>query len=215
MKLALFDFDETLTQRNSLWCLYRMALNERPGLMAKMISRSIVSPWTQTKLERDVEWKSYSKFDHIKRVFRQQLYLSLVDSFSKEDLYNLGCDIAPTLRLNQFVVDRLITLNAEGHCIWVVTGSLEPFVEGVIDQLKWPVDRVVGTSWEPEIIGTPGFKECLRHEKVKRIQSIVDCEPKKVVSAVAYGNLPDDGPMLSLAEKSFSVSNGKPNLLTH
>ena len=127
----------------------------------------------------------------------------------------MGFNSAPTLKLNQFVVDKLIALSEEGHRIWVVTGSLEPFVEGVVDQLKWPIERVLGTSWEPEVIGTPGLKECLRHEKVKRIQSIVDCEPKKVVNAVAYGNLPDDGPMLSLAEKSFSVSNGKPNLLTH
>lgn len=213
MKLALFDFDETLTQQNSLWCLFQIAVKAKPQLLMDMSIRSALLPVYRKRLERDLDWKVRSWGSHSKRAFRQQLYVALSRNFMKSDVYDMGRLAAQQLQFNEVVIEQLMELESAGHESWVVTGSLEPFVEGVIDQISWPVTRIVGTQWEPEAIRAPHFKECLRHEKVRRIQSILDCMPTTHRSTVAYGNLPDDGPMLALAEKSFSVSRGKPSLI--
>lgn len=213
MKLALYDFDETLTHKNSLWCLIQNAVKSKPELVVQMGIKSIFSPFLRNGLERDREWDAPSFGNHSKRVFRQQLYLALARHFDEDDLYGFGQEAARRLKVNQNVVDMMIQYDRKGHETWIVTGSIEPFVQGVVDHYGWPVSRVVGTLWEPGRVGTRTFKECLRHEKVKRITAQMGCLPKHGWEMVAFGNLPDDGPMLDLATTSFSVSRGKPSLL--
>jgi phosphoserine phosphatase len=213
MKIALYDFDETLTRQNSLWCLLKLAAKAKPKFAMQIIAQSLIFPAHRNKLEKDLNWHQISWLCHSKRTFRHQLYLALTQHFEKSDLYDMGREAAKTIEINEPVVELLMKYRQQGHESWIVTGSLEPFVEGVRDQLDWPIARVVGTQWDPLSMRNPDFKECLRHEKVNRIRSLWDCMPAKSRETVAFGNLPDDGPMLMLAEKSFSVSKGKPSLV--
>lgn len=215
MKLALFDFDETLTRQNSLWCLFQIAARAKPKMLAQVSARTALLPIYRNKLERDINWHKRNFGDHSKRTFRQQMYVALANNFNESELYDFGRLAAQRLDFNDSILDLLQKLDQEGHESWIVTGSIEPYVQGVSDAMGWPIKRIIGTQWSPGCINKPDFKECLRHEKVKRILSALEDMPIKKLETIAFGNLPDDGPMLTLAMQAFSVSKGKPSPLNY
>jgi len=194
-KIAIFDFDETLVKENSLSFLFKYFLGRRPlftylfPILAKrQVSRKIIK-------------------NEIKRHF----YMLSLNNKSNELVFEAGVNTAEKLTPIKPVLERMMDLHAQGVDIWIITASPQFFIEGIVNKLKWPVERVIGTLLKEDgnvlngLIGT----ECQIEEKVVRFNALISDEKLTCIVKEAYGNLPVDIPMLELAEKMFYVTNGQ------
>ena len=195
MQLALFDFDETLIHENSLNALFKEASGS--NLLWMKALPALLSPVLYGQ--------------GVKLAIKRQLYKNCLGGVLTQQLEPLGEKIASTFTPIQ---ETLVALKS--HCatrdqIWIVTASPELFVRGIFKANNWPFDRIIGTIL-PErtgkFTGEMGV-ECAYKEKPKRINEALSelSDPPTIVKA--YGNLPADGPMLSMAQQGLVVSNGK------
>ncbi|GAA61271.1 hypothetical protein P20652_3148 [Pseudoalteromonas sp. BSi20652] len=130
---------------------------------------------------------------------------------SNELVFEAGVNTAEKLTPIKPVIDRMMHLHAQGVEIWIITASPQYFIEGIVNKLQWPVERVIGTLLKEDdnvlngLIGT----ECQIEEKVARFNTLIASEKLTCSVEEAYGNLPVDIPMLELAEKKFYVKKGQ------
>lgn len=195
MKLALFDFDETLIRENSLGVLFKEVTKKRflfPDVLPLFFRA-----------------KTYSQ--GIKFSIKRRLYKRCLVNVKEEQLTSAGRVAAARLNPLDNVVERLHNLHEQGYTIWIVTATPTPFVKSIVDTWQWPIAKVIGTELNKNgNIYTGEFgAECMREEKVKRIQKVIDDEQLRPSIGAAYGNLPVDIPMMSLAAESYAVTHGR------
>ncbi|MBB1367646.1 haloacid dehalogenase-like hydrolase [Pseudoalteromonas sp. SR44-5] len=194
-KIAVFDFDETLVKENSLSFLFKYFLGKRP------LFTYLLPIFTKQKVSRRT----------IKNSIKQHFYMLSLNKKSNELVFQAGLDTAEKLTPIKPVVDRMMHLHAQGVEIWIITASPQYFIEGIVNKLQWPVERVIGTLLKEDanvlngLIGT----ECQIEEKVARFNTLIAGEKLTCSVEEAYGNLPVDIPMLELAEKKFYVKKGQ------
>ncbi|SHN92009.1 Phosphoserine phosphatase [Bathymodiolus heckerae thiotrophic gill symbiont] len=192
MKLALFDFDETLIYQNSLGYLFKEVTNKR-----------FIFPSTLSLI---FEFDTYRH--GIKFSIKRRLYKSCLAGVSEKKLYEAGKTSSKKLHPLDEVVDCLHELHKQNYIIWIVTATPALFVKGVINQWGWPVERVIGTElYQNNNIYTGDLgEECMKEEKVKRINDVIKSKKLEPTIEIAFGNLPVDIPMMSLANKSYAVA---------
>ena len=193
-RLALFDFDETLIRENSLGVLFR-ALGRCGPLWLEALG---------------VFFYDRVYREGIRPAVKQQLYGHCLAGAVEADLLRHGRERASALHPIAETVRRLRALHEDGVEIWIVTATPRPFVQGIIETLGWPVRRVLGT--EPPTLDGLHYSgeigtECRREEKTRRIQEELADWSGEIVAA--YGNAPDDLPMLALARQGFVVHKGR------
>jgi len=194
-KVALFDFDETLVKENSLSYLFKFLLGNKPLFLYLF---PII-----------LDYRIYN--GQLKKVIKQRLYKRALSGRDPQNIYQAGRDTAQKLSKIDEVVERMMNLNKQGVEVWIITASPQSFIEGVVDELQWPVKRVIGTllnSHEGKLTGLIG-DECQLQEKVSRFNEVVVQDELRCSVQESYGNLPADIPMLALAENKFYVENAK------
>lgn len=193
--VALFDFDETLVKENSLSYLFKYLLGNKP----------LFTYLLPTLCDR----RSYVG-EH-KAAIKYCLYKRSLSGRTSSEVYEAGKNTAKKLTLFTQVTDKLIQLDKEGVEVWIITASPQIFIEGVVDELQWPVKRVVGTRLKShnEVLSGDIGNECQINEKVYRFNEIVEQEGLQLNVQEAYGNLPVDLPMLKLATNQFYVEYDK------
>lgn len=196
-KIAVFDFDETLVKENSLSFLFKFFLGRRP------LFTYLLPIFIKQKISRKT----------IKNSIKQHFYMLSLNKKSNELVFQAGLDTAEKLTPIKSVVDRMMSLHAQGVEIWIITASPQYFIEGIVNKLQWPVERVIGTLLKEDDNVLNGFigTECQIEEKVVRFNSLIAGEKLTCTVVEGYGNLPVDIPMLDLAEKKFYVKNGRLN----
>ncbi len=194
MKVALFDFDETLIKENSLGALFKAAsginhlwFHALPVLLKACFSRKT-----------------------IRQAIKEHLYEKCLSGVEKNALYQHGFACAESFTPNKDVVNKLFEYHRRQLKIWIITASPELFVHGILDRLSWPYDHIIGTQLSSDDgLLTGVFEvECAYHEKIKQIEKVLDVCSDKLFFEYAYGNLPADRAMLNFAVKSFVVSKG-------
>jgi len=195
MKLALFDFDETLIHQNSLECLFKEVANKR-----------FLFPDTLSLIFELNTYRHGIKFS-----IKRRLYKRCLSGVSEKKLYKAGKVSSEKLRQLNEIVDCLYELHKQNYIIWIVTAAPTIFIKGVIETWDWPVERVIGTElYQNNNIYTGSFgEECMKDEKVKRINDVINNEKLELTIEIAYGNLPVDIPMMSLANTSYAVAGKK------
>ena len=196
--IAIFDFDETLVKENSLSLLFKYFLGNKPLFIYLF---PII-----------LNFRIY--IGSIKTVIKSRLYKRALTNKSMMEVFQAGNSAADKLTPIQPVVDRMMSLHAEGIEVWIITASPQAFIEGVVAQLGWPINRVIGTLLKEEnnvLNGLVG-NECQIDEKVIRFNKLMQDEKVQCTVKEAYGNLPVDIPMLGLAKKKFCVTDGKLSL---
>jgi phosphatidylglycerophosphatase C len=200
-KLALFDFDGTLTRGDSLLPFLKAAAG--PIGFAKALA--LASPWLAgygLKLVRN----DFAK---------QKLLASALGGMGAERLAELGRVFARDKVPGMLREDMKAVLRQrrdEGYNCVLVSASLdlylkpwaqeEQFVAVLCSQLSYDAKgRATG-----KLLGT----NCYGEEKVRRIEDWLQSRerPRHIV---AYGDTPGDGPMLALADQAFWVRRDRQN----
>ncbi|WP_108649399.1 HAD-IB family phosphatase [Dongshaea marina] len=195
-KLALFDFDQTLILENSLGTLFK-EVSRRKRLWPLLIPEFLKGKMLRRGVRTTIKHKLYHRCLH---------------QSDEQRLREIGQQCADRFTINQPVFHQLSELAASGIQVWVVTASPRPFIEGVIQGLGWPVARVVGTELlesEPGLYSGRYENECSHHHKELRLNSLFKEEGLTPEIVEAYGNLPADRELLSMAKKGFAVKGAR------
>jgi len=193
MKIALFDFDETLVQENSLNFLFKHFLGNRPFAIQLL----------------PLLFKASTYQQGIKVSIKTYLYKKSLNGKRQEQLFAAGIALFDKVTPITEVVDLMKKLNNEGIEIWIVTASPESYISGIVEKLGWPVKRVIGTTMVEQNGMLTGEieSECQEQEKVVRLKRVFSNDDQGYDIIQAYGNLPVDIPMLKMAKNSFYVLN--------
>ncbi len=190
MDLALFDFDGTITDRDSLFDFLRFTF----GSVRCAVGAFVLGPVLALYIGRCIpNWRAKES------VFRHFLGGLDVGEFRRAALrYSLE-------RLPEIVrpraVERIEWHRRKGHRILVVSASAEDWMEGWCAKLGLELLGTRLESREGRITGKIEGRNCNGPEKVRRIREAVDLD--RYGRIYAYGNSGGDRDMLALADERY------------
>ncbi len=189
-KLALFDFDGTLIAGDSLHSFLRIAL-PAPRLALGMAQQA---PRVLAALLGMAD-KSRAK---------ERLLAELFTGWNREALQEAGRTYAAKFfprQLRPGAAQRVASYLADGFRVIIVTASMEEWVAPCAKALGAECIATRLEYREGVFTGRFATPNCIREEKVRRIQTLLD--PSLSDEIHAYGDSPSDLPMLRLAQRQF------------
>ena len=188
--LALFDFDGTITRKDTFIEVIRYKVGT-PKLAMGMLALSPVLVLYKLKLIRN--WRAKEiMFGFFFRNTPADVFKKLGEDFAKEKLPDL---IRPS------ALEKIKSHQAAGHDIFIVSASAPDWIKPWSDSFGI---KVIGTSWEIKdgvITGKIQGKNCYGPEKKTRILERVVTSDYDTISV--YGDTSGDKEMLTLATHKF------------
>lgn len=190
MDLALFDFDGTITDRETMPDFMRVAV--RPGrlLLGKVLLLPLILAY-KTKLVSGVTVRAVICFFGFWRVPVQELEMH-GQRFAREFL-------PATLR--EEAMARIAWHKARGDTIVVVSGGLDVYLR------HWCREHGVGLLCSAleqrggKLTGCYRGRQCVRSEKARLVQE--NFPPTRFARIFAYGDTPEDRELLALAHEPY------------
>jgi phosphatidylglycerophosphatase C len=193
--VAAFDFDGTLTERDTLVPFLRRACGLWPIVPAAIAARRAPG--------RDA--------------FKVALIGELFRGWPAERLDSLGRSYVPALlaRLRRGALERLAWHRRKGHAVVIVSASLGTYLRPLADRLELDgalaVELVAdgGGMLTGEVVGGLNNRG---PEKVVRLKAWLDARygPGTEVELWAYGDSPGDAELLAIADHSTWVGRRPP-----
>lgn len=204
--VAIFDFDGTLTRRDSMFPFLRMVAGT-PLFVTRMLMLSPVLAAYATKL--------------IKNDMAKEIVLAgFLNGMGLDELRRLGQRFAseqlPSL-LHPVGVERLRWHQQQGHACVLVSASLDVYLEPWAREMGFDgwITSSLETDSAGQVHGQLSGGNCFGEEKVRRIKGWID--GKALAVRYAYGDSSGDLPMLKMAtegyllrKKRFSLVSKKP-----
>lgn len=195
MTVALFDFDGTLTCRDSLVPYLRMAGGTLRFALAMLLVSPLLAAYALRLVRNDVA--------------KEALLRCTLGGISAELLHELGEQFAehviPTM-LREDMQARLSEHQAQGHCCILVSASLDAYLEPWAKSAGF--DYCIATSLAVNPKGLASGKlegaNCHGQEKVRRIERLFG-EIGLPSRIYAYGDTAGDIPMLAIADEGYWV----------
>lgn len=152
---------------------------------------------------------SISDWKRLRQSVKNRVYNACLHSITDSRQYNFGRAFGITFTLNSEVCKMMWRHHKLGHTVWVVTASPQPYIEGVIKSLGLPCDLVIGTRLSsPCVSFNLSEVECSGGKKVDEVGRLLSKRTLQFNTILAYGNLPCDREMLSMAHEGYIVTNG-------
>lgn len=195
--IAVFDFDGTLTTRDSFLAFIRFARGTWRyyagfALYTPMLILMLMGFYSGSRAKQRI-------FSHFFKGWQYSRFKSLGQSFYAE---------IEKIR-NEGVISKMQDHIANGHTVYVISASLPEWLEPWC--LKQGVKAVMATEIEVDdnglVTGRFKTKNCSGQEKVNRLLEI---EPdRENYHLYAYGNSSGDKELLSFADQSSLVTASK------
>ncbi|MEQ9166806.1 MAG: HAD family hydrolase [Fulvivirga sp.] len=185
-KLALFDFDGTITTKDS----FLEFLKFHKGGLNFLFGFALLSPYlVAMKLGLIPNWKA-----------KEIVLKYFLNGLSVEDMKNVSADfsakIIPRLLRNR-AMDQIKKHQENGDDIYIVSASAEDWLKPWCDQIGI---KLIGTRLEiidEKITGRIDGYNCYGQEKVERVKAEIDIS--KYSEIYVYGDSRGDKEMLALA----------------
>ena len=184
MIVAAFDFDGTLTRRDTLLGYLRLVVG-RPKV-ARVLAANI-GGLTRASHTRDA-----------RDVVKERVLAACLAGVALEHAREIARRYVESIPVRHDVLAKLRTHQADGHQVVIVSASPALYVEPAA--VRWEVEHVLATELEVAtgvITGRFAGRNCRAEEKVARIDAWLD---GREVELHAYGNSPDDAAMLARAD---------------
>ncbi|MEN3272426.1 MAG: phosphatidylglycerophosphatase [Actinomycetota bacterium] len=182
--VAAFDLDGTLAERDTLVPFLRTAVGT--SRLCKALGLS------SFKLLR-------ARFDReLRDSVKEAILAATIGGMTEVSLRAVGARYAPSVTLKEPIVEKLRAHQLSGHATVVVSASPTIYVDAIAARLG--IEAVVATELEVEngcVTGRYDGRNCRAEEKLRRLESWLD---GRDVELHAYGNSPDDEPMLERAD---------------
>ncbi|QLE86092.1 HAD-IB family hydrolase [Shewanella sp. Scap07] len=196
-KIVFFDFDGTITQRDTLIPFVIKSLGFKGVVLTCAIAIFVILAKLKVLNAGRVKEKY---LNWCFRGFAKEKLDRLAESYATEFSHSL---------FNMSALELISSFKAQNFVCVVVTASPSFYVEKVIKEFGF--DTVIGTNldfneqgiFEGSFIG----RNCNGQEKVRRILNEYDLKDFDIV--YAYGNSSGDIPMLRLADEAFMREGNK------
>lgn len=191
--VAVFDFDGTLTTKDTLLEFIKFACGKRNFYLGFLLYSPIL---ILMKLHLYPNWKAKEKI--FSYYFKGMSYLKF---------QNLGKSFAKVIDgiRRESVIEKLKKHIAEGHDVYVISASIEEWVRPWCEQYK--VKAIIGTKIEKDndvITGRFLSKNCYGQEKVNRLLAVEPARDEYYL--YAYGDSQGDVEMLLYADKGSYIN---------
>lgn len=187
--VAAFDFDGTLTPRDTLLPFLRRVVGRRRVATALVSNAVGLARAGRVRARRDV--------------VKEQLLVQCLAGVDADEARLRAVEYAASIRLRADVVARLRGHVDAGHRVLVVSASPTMYVAPAVRPLG--VDDVLATDLEVvdgRLTGRFAGRNCRAEEKVTRLDGWL---AGRDVELYAYGNSVDDAPMLARADHGIWV----------
>lgn len=188
--LAIFDFDKTLTEKDTLWAFLQYMSSTREIIRNSLfLSPLLIGYKTGLLSQNKVKEQVFSNFFGGMEA----------DKFNRQ-CHNFAMEQLPGIE-NSSALEKLTWHKEEGHRIVVVSASIENYlipwcrekgIEGIGTQLEQQQGLITGKFKTPN---------CYGPEKVRRLKSLIDLE--EYTPIYAYGDSRGDYEMLALADHPY------------
>lgn len=187
--LALFDFDGTLTTKDSLLDFIAYAVGWPRTVWGAVCLAPLLARYKMGWADNGAA--------------KQQVIAHFFGGISSQAMADIGQRYArrrlPDILSSQ-ATEKLRWHQAQGHDVVVVTASIEDWLSGWTDQIG--VGLIATKLQQGETItGAFATKNCYGPEKVRRIKRQLDLSAYDTI--YAYGDTEGDRPMLELADHAF------------
>lgn len=187
--VAAFDLDGTLTERDTLLPFLRRAVGG--GRVALAVARC--SP-AIARAARDRDARDAGK---------ERLLTATLRGRRESSLREVAGEFVPTIALRPEIVTALRDHQEAGHETLVISASPSIYVDALASMLA--IDQVVATELEVVdgvLTGRYVGRNCRAAEKLARLERWLG---GRDVELHAYGNSPDDDPLLDRADHAVRV----------
>ena len=182
--VAAFDLDGTLARHDTLTPFLRSVAGRARVLGAVARSAPAIARAARDRDERDAA--------------KEQVLRATLRGYTVDALEEAAARYAPTVPLRDEIVAHLRDHQRQGHETLIISASPSIYVRAIADHLG--IDHVVATELEAVdgvVTGRYVGRNCRAEEKLRRL---LEWLGDRDVELHAYGNSPDDDPMLSRAD---------------
>ncbi|MDR0665586.1 MAG: HAD-IB family hydrolase [Helicobacteraceae bacterium] len=188
--VALFDFDGTISDRDSMIDFIRFAVGEKRLLIGALRLGGVILGYA-LRLISDAE----AKRRVLAFFFGGSDYDKLLAIADRYAAHRISRIIRPK------ALEEIKWLQSEGCEIAIVSASVEIWLKKWCENMNL---KLIATK--PEIVdnrftGALASPNCKGEEKIRRVKESYDLSEFEIIRA--YGDSPADRPMLSLARHSF------------
>lgn len=188
--LALFDFDGTLTHKDSLGDFIQFAVGKRRAFLGGMILAPTLIRYVLGSTDNSLA--------------KQHVLCHFFAGESEKKIRLLGRDYA-THRIPAILrpegLKRLAWHQEHGHEVVIVSASVELWLKDWTDSLGIALLATYMEVQDGYLTGRFAGQNCHSEEKVRRIRAAYSLENYDEI--YAYGDTSGDRPMLALAHQQF------------
>ncbi len=192
MKLALFDFDGTITTKDSMVDFITYAGGYKKFLLGFFLLSPILILY---KLKLIPNWKAKEiVLSYFFKGWEIKYFENKAERYSRDELPKI---------VRKTALEKIDWHKAQGHKVAVVTASIEDWLKGWCE--VYSLD-LIATKLEVKngrLTGRFSTKNCYGIEKVKRIKEKYNLEGFDQI--FVYGDSSDDREMLALADSKEPV----------
>lgn len=191
MKAAFFDFDATLTTKDTLlpWLI---ALHGRKKTLRVLASVLL-------NVGRDMPADLLLKRLQARNIVKEKLFERLVKGVPVGDALAAGLEMGRKIIWKEDIVKEIARHQTQGHCVVIATGAQTLYIEPLVRE-RFGVLHVIGTDLEEKngiLTGLMIHGNCVRVRKKERVQAWIE-KNGPFDEIWGYGNAPHDLPMLQL-----------------
>jgi HAD superfamily hydrolase (TIGR01490 family) len=201
-RIALFDFDGTLTRRDTFWEFHATHFGRyRVAKALLAMSLSLLAP-------SNFKWENFGR-EAMKAAFLRALWAGVPAESYRLAARNYARG-ALEKNLRPLAMRVFLGHIERGDDVWIVTASMRDWVAFWAERYGVPV---IGTEFEVEngvLTGRLATPNCRGREKVVRIRQAIDLSAYSKV--FAYGDSGGDREMLALADEPVYRWNRVPAL---
>jgi phosphatidylglycerophosphatase C len=195
--LVFFDFDCTLTTRDTIWPFVTFLLNHRPYKQTTRIVALVLTLMLRLRLIANDVFKKYFAW-LLLRGESEQSMMRVVARFHDMHLASI---------LNQCVMDCLVRHGTEGKDVYLVSSNFD----FVLNPLKepWKLKGILATQAEVVngvFTGRLVGRNCHGKEKVSRV--IAEFGEDRAKEAIAYGDSVSDLLLLNFVNVGYWIRPG-------
>lgn len=196
--LAVFDFDDTLIDGDSLWIFFALVAGW-PAVIAEFAKSVLAFAWTHFVHQDDRARVDRGTF------LKQQMLNRLIRGRGLTELKRHAQTLRHKIRWNETMRAAVQDHIDRGHRVVIASGSLDIYLYELLKDL--PHHHVLCTeigAQDDRATGEMTLGNCVRAGKALRVAAYVH-EQGPFAESWGYGNYPDDVPMMNLLKHRIIV----------
>ena len=190
MKISFFDFDGTITTKDSLADFVKFAVGKQNYYLGLLILSPVLIMYIFNFVSNNVAKEKL--IYHFFKGCDSILFRNIANKYSKEKIDKI---VRPK------VLEKIKWHQHKGHKVVIVSASMECWLSGWCEKNKLELIATKLEVTNNRLTGKFSTKNCYGIEKVNRIKENYNLEDYDVI--YAYGDSKGDKEMLSIADKKY------------